>query len=634
LKKQSRKNQERSLTYRLYSLRLVENQFQMQLNKQTLSHFIQNLLQRIGLISELNQTLEQHDKSIVLSEKAKIYLDESLTLHNEPSKTKNSSLANQHAVYSLHERHAQYLDYAQNLEKVYELVDGLVDNIESLFRSTARLGRFMSSFQLLVNYLEPEFKATNSLALLNAILIFDGKLNSMLTERQESEALAATNYTAIDEFLGSIGQGQIVRQCETLHAEIAESRNERKLLASAAFDLIARDLDLFTWFGSELSVSSATNGDQAKLLEWLREIRCSKNPDSNYGLNSEQFRTVCMNYVQLYNPKLATKLVEKGELRRLFSYNKKNKSLAVESKFLSLNAELNFLDTRLTNVNIRKITAESQYSIALLQIQESCCTEKSFVEFIEQEISGGEDAELDVIFTAMDFVWIQFFNDNLQKWLAMESVSLSVSKEQLVVLNSQDGDWFLEEILSLMLNCGNLAKLMRSLCVRYGRLSSSGNSSNDIGSSLEIFDSLASVFLNLKELIYGYERGQFESLFKAVVNDPSGAARFASDLQAINVDEFFTLISDESFNAQSFSQNTACMEKLSDMKAKYAAVMASGNSLSLVLVELEKTFSRVDVEFEKCLQFCRLCYEKQSFINQTFFALTPNLVRNLFIFYA
>ncbi len=599
----------------------------MQLNKESLASFIQNLLQRITFISELNEKLESSERSIVLSEKAKIYLDESLTLHNEPNKTKNTSLANQHSVYSLHDRYAQYLEYAQNLEKVYDLVDNQIEHLETLFRSNARLCRFMGSFNLLVNYLEPEFKSTNSWALLNSILIFDGKLNGLFNEQHENEAahFQISNYSAVSEFLNSIGQGQIVKQCETIYSEINQSREERKSLSESAFWLIMNHVELFSWFSDRLN----SNEKLTKLLEWLRAIRSTPNSYTNYGLDSILFKEICKNFMQVFDPKFKTKIVKKTELE-LSGFDDKAKSISVQSKFLTLSGEIGLVESRMANLKIRKITAEAQH-ITLLQIQDHP-TEQSFADYIDYELA--ESNGLDEIFESLNFVWIQFLNDNLQKWLTMESVSSSVSKEQLVMLSSQEGDWFLEEILSLVLNCANLARLLRSLYTRYNRLiwPNQADDKLSLASSLDIFEAMSGVFLNLKELIYNYERGQFESLFNAVSNNKTDAEFVINEFQSMNIDEFFMLISDEGFQAQHFSANIECMQKMIQIRSRYSDLLANNENkvCSMGLAEMEKTFSRVEAEFEKCVHFCKFYYSQQMFLNQTFFTLTPNLVRFIF----
>lgn len=50
-----------------------------------------------------------------------------------------------------------------------------------------------------------------------------------------------------------------------------------------------------------------------------------------------------------------------------------------------------------------------------------------------------------------------------------------------------------------------------------------------------------------------------------------------------------------------------------------------------MLVEVEKLFSKVDFEFERCIKFCKMCYNQQNIelINETYFALTMNLVHLL-----
>lgn len=68
------------------------------------------------------------------------------------------------------------------------------------------------------------------------------------------------------------------------------------------------------------------------------------------------------------------------------------------------------------------------------------------------------------------------------------------------------------------------------------------------------------------------------------------------------------------------------------MSAQYNEILlsnhSSNKSCSTFLIEMDNMFAQVNVEFEKCLTFCRNLFlqQNQSAIDQTYFALSPNLV--------
>lgn len=84
-------------------------------------------------------------------------------------------------------------------------------------------------------------------------------------------------------------------------------------------------------------------------------------------------------------------------------------------------------------------------------------------------------------------------------------------------------------------------------------------------------------------------------------------------------------------NFFSFVKNVDYMSKLNKIKLNYNQLLLNKDTACwVVLVELEKLFSRVECEFEKLIRSIKLLYAEEQFkmaTNQSFFSLTPSLVR-------
>ena len=71
------------------------------------------------------------------------------------------------------------------------------------------------------------------------------------------------------------------------------------------------------------------------------------------------------------------------------------------------------------------------------------------------------------------------------------------------------------------------------------------------------------------------------------------------------------------------------MDKLNKIKLSYNKLLSNKDTVgSLLLVELEKLFSRVECEYEKLIKFTKVLYGEEQFkmaTNQSYFSLTPDL---------
>jgi len=142
---ESRKNLERKLCLRLYSIRLLEFRAHSQTNKASLLETLAHLLKTTTQLCDLIKKINQREGEIRLHEQSKIYLDESLTLHGEISSKSNRSPGQVHPVYSLHERYARHVHLAEAMARVCAALDQKIEAYESRAKSHANAIMFIKS---------------------------------------------------------------------------------------------------------------------------------------------------------------------------------------------------------------------------------------------------------------------------------------------------------------------------------------------------------------------------------------------------------------------------------------------------------------------------------------------------------
>lgn len=152
---------------------------------------------------------------------------------------------------------------------------------------------------------------------------------------------------------------------------------------------------------------------------------------------------------------------------------------------------------------------------------------------------------------SFNYAQLQFLNENLQKWITMESVALS-AKQQLVYLTSREGDSYLDEMLSLINNCSHLMRLSSTAyAVNFENNSTIGSSA--LKSGIESLDSLEVIFRSLKEVINELPLGE---LMAACFDNSIAFADLTSRFKEIDIDGFFASVSRDGF--QQFEFLTVC----------------------------------------------------------------------------
>jgi hypothetical protein len=200
--------------------------------------------------------------------------------------------------------------------------------------------------------------------------------------------------------------------------------------------------------------------------------------------------------------------------------------------------------------------------------------EAAFYEFTDAQSDPAQVIE------AFSFVAEQFLADSLQKWALMESASVAAD-ERLVTLTSVDGDWFLEEMLSLVANCSKLAELTRRAFTKYDRADEA------LLTSLNLVENLPLVFASLKDLLLGFECQLIATTLQRCVCEPEEVAHLLTALESVGA-----------------NQAEECPQKLREVAERYNQLLASEDSL--MLVQVDKLFARVDLQFERLLRAVRV----------------------------
>lgn len=144
--KESRRSMEKKMTHRLLKIRLIENRSLAEKNQDNLMKMLEKLEAVVSSLCESMNKRENKEDLLRLYEQAKIYLDESLTLHSD-TKTKGAS---QHPVYSLHDRYETYLTYQQSVNRVVTLNQSVMDSFYEISTQYSSSIDFIESVEQLL----------------------------------------------------------------------------------------------------------------------------------------------------------------------------------------------------------------------------------------------------------------------------------------------------------------------------------------------------------------------------------------------------------------------------------------------------------------------------------------------------
>ena len=551
--KQDRRFMERKMTLRLYEIRLIENRNSLKSNEEGLMQLVNKFETCLTLLCDLKQKRENKENLIRLHELAKIHLDESLTLHNDNNKNK----VNQHAVYTLHDRYAKYSVYTQNRENAFKSIKTLCDNFNKLFLNYSGSIDYVKS---LAN-LDQSIRSDPLTQLVNSVAAFYSNENNTITQllTDKSGRLDQAPYLVTVDFFQSISQLNLINQCENLYKELDQIKIVQKNLLICLYNLLRTKSTLFSWLPSDYSSRSTLT----KCVEWMELMREAFD-ENNFKNNSKIVQAVQKVYHQYksdFNSMFRLKSQKALPREASLSY------LVSETKYAAFKYELDETAKRIDAISLRRsaIEAQTQYLVSgelnstleqsLLVKHDEC--ELEMLNFIDQELSSAQ-SQYDLvdlqIFDAFSFVSLQFLNDNLQKWMLMENASLE-AKDQLISLTSIEGDWFLEEMYSLIANCNHLTRFIQKLFEKFNLIRDLDSYSGmPFSKNLESCDTLTTLFANLKKLLFSFEINLSEKLIKMAFANGNELEYVIEQFKQINTDDFFECISGENFSIENFSK--------------------------------------------------------------------------------
>ncbi|CAF0784356.1 unnamed protein product [Brachionus calyciflorus] len=543
IKKETRKNIEKKQNLHLYEIRLIENRVPMDQNQKQLETYIGQNLTRVKILNDIAQKKGLNDNLIRLNEQAKIYLDESVTLH-ETMKSKTT-----HPVYTLHDRYNDYLIYNQNLELVNSSLDAEIQNLNSL--STGHL---------------------------DSINFFKSNLNL------EPNCDVKKSYNLVSDFLKSSGQVALIDLGDKIYENIQEQKIKLKLSLKNIKEISKHIFKILKFMPNDLLSQSK----HLKIIDWLKELRVFMD-------------------IKIYD-KIKLEFNQKDSINHVED---------IKQRISLLKNELIPLADKLEILNQRKLKIEHSQNLVSFELEMN--------NFINEQIAN-EFVSVQ-LFESFNISVLQFFGENLQKWFAMETAAVS-SKESLVNVTSIEGDWYLEEMLTLIRNSSHLSQIIYKTYEKFYKFDPT-EETNELSfrNSLIIFYVLESLFEGLNELLINYDVILMEKILKLAFSDEQEMQWVLNEFKLMDLEELFEIMSAENTNELT---NPEYIEKINEIKSKYGKILTNRNNkiCTEILLEFEKMFSKIDNEFDKLIKFCKIYYtsQDQSVLEQNLFILTSNLV--------
>jgi len=232
--KETKRLMEKKHTLRLYEIRLAENRTALKSNEEALMSLILKIETIFQFVIDLQQKRDYKETLIKQHEQAKIYLDECLTLHSDTNKTK--AAANQHLVYSLHDRFNRYSMYSQQRDSVYLKIKDLHDSFKKISNNFNESINFIRNFQ---------------------------------KEENEQQKLATAPYLLTIDFFQSISQLNHTLTCESLQKELDQFKLEQANILTQINRIILSKSRIFKWLPGDYS----TKFQFKQCIEWLVKIK-------------------------------------------------------------------------------------------------------------------------------------------------------------------------------------------------------------------------------------------------------------------------------------------------------------------------------------------------------------------------
>ena len=333
-----------------------------------------------------------------------------------------------------------------------------------------------------------------------------------------------------------------------MHREICLNINKQNQYLTNILSQFETASSFFKWLPKDFHLKS----QHVPIKRYLTEIRNStKNPMNKKSL-LDTVLNIGRDYIANFNPKF------KFSSQTLKSISEVKPFEPFMSKLSSFRTELSLNEHKLVDLEVRKAQIETQHQINVdLEAQLSLnheLIESSLLACVDTELSQVPFPQNQIVFESLNYVLFQYLNDNLQKWILMENASLA-AKDHLFSLTSIEGDWFLEEMLSLISNCNHLAQFLKKIASKYNFMEDEMRASGGalwLGKCLDGCESISTVFSDLKNLLFSYEINLNEEMLRLTFVNCNEANSTLEELKAMKIDEFFALISRENFNVENF----------------------------------------------------------------------------------
>lgn len=269
----------------------------------------------MSVLCESLDKREDKEDNIRLYGQAKIYLDESLTLHGESGKGGKGS-TNQHPVFSLHERYDAYSRHEQSLSRCNASNTELQTKLARTKEQNEKSFKFIVSSQQTLSalqYNESDItdRPQHLLKSLASLELVDCKKNTLETameqlnlEDQHTVACLGHNqlkepYRVTQDFFQSISQLNLISPTMSMSNELTSVQSQRLALLEASFSCLTENSGIYRWLPKSYSFVDAKLN---QILGFCQRVAGCLRTSARQQQQAE-FLQICNEYCQSFNPK-------------------------------------------------------------------------------------------------------------------------------------------------------------------------------------------------------------------------------------------------------------------------------------------------------------------------------------------
>lgn len=269
----------------------------------------------MSVLCDSQDKREDKEDNIRLYEQAKIYLDESLTLHGEGGKGGKGSTS-QHAVFSLHERYVVYSRHEQGLSRCNASNMELQTKLARTKEQNEKSFNFIASSQQTLGALQSnESDITDHpqqlLKSLASFELVDCKTNTLeaamkqldLEDQQMVASLGHDQlkepYRVTQDFFQSISQLNLISPTISMSNELTNVQSERLALLEASFSCLTENSGIYRWLPKSYSFVDAKLN---RILGFCQSVAGYLRTSARQQQQAE-FLQIYNEYCQSFNPK-------------------------------------------------------------------------------------------------------------------------------------------------------------------------------------------------------------------------------------------------------------------------------------------------------------------------------------------